>query len=138
MAERIVYVDGKLVPEGRATISVFDRGVQWGDAVYDAARTFAHRPFKLREHIERLYRSCVYTRMPVRLSPDEMEERTLQVIAHNMGLLGPDDDDMVWWSVTRGVNAPTRSVLDCRRATVIIYTFPVPFAGFAPWMTQGA
>lgn len=138
MNERIVYLNGRLVPESQATISVFDRAVQWGDAVYDAARTFNHRPFKLREHIDRLYRSCRYTRMPIRLTPAAMEEYTRQVVEHNMPLLGPGDDDMIWWTVTRGVNPPTRSVLDCQEATVIICTFPVPFRAFGKWMTRGA
>jgi len=138
MTERVVYLNGRLVPESQAMLSVFDRSVQWGDAVYDAARTFNHRPFKLREHIDRLYRSCRYTRMPIRLTPDAMERHTLEVVDHNMSLLGPNDDDMIWWTVTRGVNPVTRSVLDCHEATVIICTFPVPFRAFAKWMTRGA
>ncbi len=138
MKERVVYLNGRLVPESQAVISVFDRSVQWGDAVYDAARTFNHRPFKLREHIDRLYRSARYTRMPIRLTPEAMEKHTLEVIAHNMPLLGPNDDDMIWWTVTRGVNPVTRSVLDCQEATVIICTFPVPFRAFAKWMIRGA
>jgi len=138
MRERVVYLNGRLVPESQAVISVFDRGVQWGDAVYDAARTFNHRPFKHREHIDRLYRSCRYTRMPIRLTPEAMEQHTLEVIEHNMPLLGPNDDDMIWWTVTRGVNPLTRSALDCHEATVIICTFPVPFRAFAKWMTRGA
>src|SRR5262245_28406716 len=138
MGERIVYINGRLVPESQAVISVFDRGVRWGDAVYDAARTFNHRPFKLREHIERLYRSCRYTRMPIRLSPEEMEKHTLEVIDHNMPQLGRDDDDLIWWSVTRGVNPVTQSVLECAEATVIICTFPVGFRAFAKSMRDGA
>ena len=138
MSERVVYLNGKLVPESGAMISVFDRSVQWGDAVYDATRTFGHRPFKLHEHIDRLYRSCRYTRMPIHLSADEMEKHTLEVIDHNVALLGPNDDDMVWWSVTRGMNPVTRSVLDCAEATVIISMFPVPFKAFAKLMTRGA
>ena len=101
--------DRCLVPEPeKATISVFDRAVQWGDAVYDAARTFNHRPFKVPEHIERLYRSCRYTRMPISMSPEEMEKITVEIIDRNMPLLAPNDDDMIWWSVTRGVNPVTR------------------------------
>ncbi|MBI4271978.1 MAG: aminotransferase class IV [Candidatus Rokubacteria bacterium] len=138
MSERIVYINRQLVPESKAVISVFDRSVQWGDAVYDASRTFNHRPFKLREHIERLYRSCRYTRMPIEMSMDEMEKHTLEVIDHNMSLLAKNEDDMVWWSVTRGVNPITRGVLDCREATVIIYTFPVPFKAFAKFIERGA
>lgn len=138
MTERIVSLNGSLVSERDAVISVFDRSVQYGDAVYDAARTFGHRPFKLGEHIDRLYRSCAYTRMPLRLSPDDMEKRTLEVLDHNLTLLGPDDDEVIWWSVTRGRSSARRVVTDAGGATVIIYTFPVPFGAFAGWVTQGA
>jgi branched-chain amino acid aminotransferase len=137
-SERVVYLNGELVPQGRAVLSVFDRSVQYGDAVYDAARTFAHRPFKLREHIDRLLYSCAYTRMPLRASAEEVEKWTLSVLERNLPLLGPDDEDMIWWSVTRGVSSRTRLVSESTEATVIIYTFPVPFAAFAPWLTRGA
>lgn len=138
MQERMVYLNGSLVPESQAVISVFDRSVQYGDAVYDAARTFGRRPFKLREHIDRLYRSCTYTRMPLRLSPDEMEKQTREVLEHNLPLLGAADETMIWWSVTRGVSSVTRLVGESKDATVIIYTFPVPFGAFAKWVTRGA
>src|SRR5215470_1387588 len=108
MKERMVYLNGSLVPESQATISVFDRGVQYGDAVYDAARTFGGRSFKLREHIDRLYRSCSYTRMPLRMTADEMEKQTREVLEHNLPLSGPDGEAMIWWSVTRGVTSATR------------------------------
>ena len=138
MKERVVYLNGAMVPESRAVISVFDRSVQYGDAVYDAARTFAHRPFKMREHIDRLYRSCSYTRMPLRLGADEMEKQTREVLEHNLALLGPDDEAMIWWSVTRGVSSVSRLIGESTEATVIIYTFPVPFGAFAKWVTRGA
>ncbi len=138
MKERVVYLNGALVPESQAVISVFDRGVQYGDAVYDAARTFGGRPFKLREHIDRLYRSCGYTRMPLRLHADEMEKQTREVLEHNLTLPGSDAETMIWWSVTRGVSSVTRLIGESKDATVIIYTFPVPFGAFAKWVTRGA
>jgi branched-chain amino acid aminotransferase len=112
--------------------------VQYGDAVYDAARTFGHRPFKLREHIDRLYHSCRYTRMPIGPGADEVEKQTREVLEHNLPLLGPDDEAMIWWSVTRGVSSASRLIGESTEATVIIYTFPVPFGAFARWVTRGA
>ena len=61
MAERIVYLNGSFVPESEATVSVGDAGFTSGDGVYDVTRTFGHKPFKLREHTERLFRSLCYT-----------------------------------------------------------------------------
>ena len=63
MASRQVYLSGKLVPEEEATISIFDSAVTLGDTVTESTRTFAHRPFKLKQHITRLFQSLKVTRV---------------------------------------------------------------------------
>jgi hypothetical protein len=50
MDEKIVYLNGAFVPESEAKVSVLDAGFNAGDGVYDVTRTFAHRPFRLRDH----------------------------------------------------------------------------------------
>jgi len=50
-AERVAYLNGAFVPESEARISIHDLGFVYDDAIYDTARTFAGRLFKLREHI---------------------------------------------------------------------------------------
>ena len=47
MAERVIYLNGDYVAESSAKVSVLDRGFRWGDAVYDATRTFDGRLFAL-------------------------------------------------------------------------------------------
>ncbi len=84
MSEPVVYVNGRLVPANQATVSVFDRGFRMGDGVFDTARTFRHRPYKLREHLERLYRSLYYIRIDPGMTIEEMEAHTLQVVEHNV------------------------------------------------------
>ena len=51
--EPIVFLNGELVPESQAGIPIRDRGFIYGDAVFDAARTFNGVPFKLAEHVKR-------------------------------------------------------------------------------------
>jgi branched-chain amino acid aminotransferase len=63
MTERVVFLNGEYVPEREAKVSVLDRGFRWGDAVYDATRTFDGRLFKLEEHVERFFRSLRYARI---------------------------------------------------------------------------
>ena len=43
-----------------------DRGFKYGDAAFDMTRTFYGRPFKLKEHIDRFYRSLRYLRIDPR------------------------------------------------------------------------
>ncbi|MDP7386840.1 MAG: D-amino acid aminotransferase, partial [Nitrospinota bacterium] len=63
MAEWMVYLNGKFLPESQAHISLFDLGFRSGYGVYDVARTFGGRPYKVRAHVDRLYRSMRYARL---------------------------------------------------------------------------
>ena len=131
--ELMAYVNGELVPESRAVISVLDRGFRWGDSVYDMTRTFGGKPFKLRAHLDRLYRSLLYTRIDSGLAEDEMEQLTLELVDANRHLLGPNDDFAVTHIVSRGL-------MDTRvheGPNVVIYCLPIKFSGFARQYTEG-
>lgn len=54
----LVYLDGKLLPEDEAQISVFDHGLVVGDGVFETILLHAHRPFALTRHLERIARSA--------------------------------------------------------------------------------
>lgn len=49
-----VCINGNIVGEKDAAISVFDRGFLYGDSVYEVMRTYEKRPFALDDHIDRL------------------------------------------------------------------------------------
>jgi branched-chain amino acid aminotransferase len=131
MSEPVVYINGRLVPASQATVSVFDRGFRMGDGVFDTARTFRHRPYKLREHLERLYRSLCYIRLEPGMTIAEMEACTLQVVEHNVSLLQPHDDVWITQVISRG---PLRTP---GTPTVVILTEPLPFASFARYHKLG-
>ena len=54
---RVVYVNGKFVPEKDASISIYDSALMFGDMVFDMTRSYNKKQFKLRKHLERLFRS---------------------------------------------------------------------------------
>ena len=72
MADYQAYFNGEWMPFGEVTISPSDRGFTVGDLVFEVERTFNGVPFRLKEHIERLYRSLTYVRMDAELSAEEM------------------------------------------------------------------
>jgi branched-chain amino acid aminotransferase len=49
-----------------------DRGFIVGDVIFDVARTFNGKSFRMEQHIDRLYRSLKYVRIDPGLSPREM------------------------------------------------------------------
>ena len=68
--ERIAYFNGSYVPESEVRVPFRDRSWLYGDGAFDMTRTFNGRVFKIREHVERLYRSLKYLRIDPGLSPD--------------------------------------------------------------------
>ena len=80
MADYQAYFNGEWMPFGEVTISPSDRGFSVGDLVFEVERTFNGRPFRLKEHIERLYRSLTYIRMDAGLSAEEMTAITEEAV----------------------------------------------------------
>jgi branched-chain amino acid aminotransferase len=63
-----IYIDGKLVDREKAVISVFDHGLLYGDGVFEGIRTYDGLIFRMKEHIDRLYRSAdaIELKIPVK------------------------------------------------------------------------
>jgi branched-chain amino acid aminotransferase len=126
MDERIAYFNGRFVPEREVLVPFRDRGFKYGDAVFDTTRTFGHRPFKVAEHVERLYRSLRYLRIDPGLTPSQMIEITEEVLRRNLPLLEPDDDYWVTQRVSRGLDPASRAIWNQPGATVIVECVPLP------------
>ena len=131
--ERTVYINGEMVPESEAKVSFRDQGFVTGDAVFDATRTFGGAIFKLKEHLDRLYDSLKYMRLDPGIPQQQMADLTMQVLAANRSLLGPDDDYWVIQRISRGV--PTGG--GQYKPTVIIECNPLPFAARARYYRDG-
>ncbi len=130
--EPIVFLNGELIPESQAGIPIRDRGFIYGDAVFDAARTFGGAPFKLTEHVKRLYDSLRYVRIDPGMEMDEMEMWSRRVVEHNHPLLPAGQDMWVMQRITRGVEGAESA------PTVLIETHAIPFASRAPLYRDGA
>ena len=137
MTERIVYLDGEFLPESKAHISLFDLGFRVGDGVYDVARTFAGKPFKLREHVDRLYRSMAYTRLVIQETPDEFEKICAEVLERNRPLLGPKEDYALWINVTRGLGILGRDDNPRPGPTVAAYCINLNLKPYSKAFTEG-
>ena len=131
--ERIAYVNGELVPESRATVSINDVGFLYGDAVFDTTRTFNGVVFRLDEHLDRFFNSLKYMRINPGMTKQEMGDVTMRVFEHNLTLLGEDEDYWVSQRVSRGARTPD----GLSRPTVVIECFPLPLRARAPLYRDG-
>lgn len=136
--QHLVYLNGELVPRDEARISVFDSAVMLGDTVTESTRTFGHRPFKLDQHIARLYKSLKVTRINPGMTPAEMTELSLRVLAANRHLLGPADDCWLVHNISRGISvAGADPTVQRSPATIIIFTAPMILTDWARFYVDG-
>jgi branched-chain amino acid aminotransferase len=102
VADHTAYFCGEWMPLDRVRIDPLDRGFLVGDCVFDVARTFEGKSFRMREHVDRLYRSLKYVRIDPGLSPEELERLSEEVIARNEPQRRAAGDWQIWQFVTRG------------------------------------
>jgi branched-chain amino acid aminotransferase len=123
---RMVYFNGKLVPEHEAKISIYDSALMFGDMVFEMTRSFQKKQFKLMEHIDRLYIGLKILRIPISISPKEMEEACYKVIEVNDHLFTDDDEHRLMIDVSRGLLGIYESIEGLEKGTnVIIADFPL-------------
>jgi branched-chain amino acid aminotransferase len=79
----LVYVNGAFVEKSKATVSVFDHGLLYGDGVFEGIRAYNGIVFKLDEHIARLYDSAKTIRLKIPVTPAHMSELVLETIRKN-------------------------------------------------------
>lgn len=135
--ERVVYINGKIVPESRAMISFRDRSFKYGDGAFDMTRTFGHHIFKLDEHLKRFYKSLKYLQMDPGMSLGKMKEISEEVLARNIHLLGEGEDYWVAQRVSRGVEPVGGDIHEAAEPTVVIECTPLPFKARAHYFRDG-
>ena len=110
-----VYIDGEILDEADAKISVFDHGLLYGDGVFEGIRMYNGRVFRLEEHIRRLYDSAKVMLLDVGIDQQAMTDAVLETIRAN-GLT----EGYVRLVVTRGVGTLGLDPYRCPKASVIV------------------
>ena len=136
-AERRVYLSGSIVAESEARISIFDSAVMLGDSLTESTRTFRHMPFRLDDHIARLYKSLKVARVDPGMSPKDLTKITLNVLDANRSLMGPQDDCWIVHNISRGLMKPGPTTSQANSATIMIFTSPMDLRGWARYYTVG-
>ena len=137
MTERLVYLSGEFVVESEARISIFDAAVNLGHCVTDSSRTFQHKPFKIEQHIARLYDSLKVARIDPGMGPAEMLAVTMELLHRNLKLYNPQDDCWIVHNVSSGVVPMGPSPLQTSHATIMIANQPLILTGWQKYYHEG-
>ena len=135
MAEYTAYFKGEWMPFSEVKIDPMDRGFTVGDVVFDVARTFNGKSFRMEDHIQRLYRSLKFVRIDPGLSAKEMLDISEEVVQRNDHLRAEVGDFTITQFVTRGPGSSSRSA---GPPAVCVKVAPIGFGRFADLFKDGA
>ena len=99
---RNVWVDGRVLPADGTHLSVFDRGFQLGDGIFETLRVRGDRPTELAEHLARLRRSADGLGIALPRGLDAMIASGIADLLAAEDLDGPTGDASVRITVSRG------------------------------------
>jgi branched-subunit amino acid aminotransferase/4-amino-4-deoxychorismate lyase len=139
--EPVVFLNDRFVPASRAHLNIYDLGIVLGATLTEMTRTFSHKPFRLDDHLARLYRSCKFAGFHLPLSREAMHARTLELIEQNAKLLPAGEDLGIVHFVTPGENriyAGSAAGSARLTPTICIHSFPLVFSAWRGLFTEGA
>ena len=117
-------LDGEIVPAEEATVSVEDRGFQYGDGAFETLRAYGGDIFEWEAHADRLDRACEALSIDHGIDRAELRERIDETIAAN-----EFDDAYVKCSITRGVQPGKLTPDPDVDPTVVVYAKGLPRGG---------
>ena len=94
---RTVYLNGEYLAPEQARVSIFDRGILFGDAVYEVAGVLDGKLVDFDHHYARLKRSLGELGIPEPLSRDQILSAYRQLVVQNAL-----DEGLVYLQITRG------------------------------------
>ena len=137
LSERLAWVNGEFVPESQAVVSIRDAGLVYGDSVFDTARTFNGRLFRLKEHMDRLFASLEKTLIDPGMTAEQMAAVTEKLVQRNLPMLRDGEDYWVTQRITTGQQKLDGEVPVRTGPTVAIDCIPVPLRARARLFKDG-
>ncbi|MES9852818.1 MAG: branched-chain-amino-acid transaminase [Candidatus Thiodiazotropha sp. L084R] len=113
--QSICWINGELVSNSEAKVSIYDHGFLYGDGVFEGIRFFNRSPFKLHEHLQRLRYSAQAIALELQYSLEEISQAIDDVIAKF-----PEDSGYLRLVATRGVGPLGLDPKGCRQPGLFI------------------
>ena len=126
--ENIGYYNGTFAPIEQLQIPALDRGVYFGDGVYEALRVERHRFFALKEHLSRLRDSLAFLRIEF-----PMTDETLTAILQEAADRVDSVSQQLYFQVTRATAMRTHSFPESGEANLLVFSRGVPLADLADY-----
>jgi len=116
---RIVYCNGELLPADKVAISPFNRGLLYGDGVFETLRAYSGRVFRLEQHLKRMQEGL----QVLKIAPNE-ETHGIERAINELLKLNNLSDAALRISVFRG-DGEGPDPPEGLRASILIYAKPL-------------
>lgn len=116
-----VFVNGKFVSEDQAFISVFDRGLMYGDGCFETLRVYNGKPAFWRLHIERLTVTLKGLSIPFEVDSNHLAQTSKRLVEENNL-----PEAVLRWQVTRGRGQRGYSIKGADQPSLIASLHPLP------------
>ncbi len=112
---RQVWLNGQIVQEEAATISLFDHGLLYGDGVFEGIRFYNNKAFQLEAHLQRLGQSAKAIDLGIPYSSQDLSLAVEALIRNNSAPQG-----YLRMVVTRGAGPLGLDPVHCKRPNCFI------------------
>lgn len=110
-----IFLDGQMVDEKDAVVSVFDHGLLYGDGVFEGTRIYDGNIAFLEDHVDRLFESAKVIMLNVGMTKEDLIKATVETCKAN-GL----ENGYIRHVITRGSGTLGLNPHLCKKASVII------------------
>lgn len=120
----IVYLNGDYIPHSEAQLSIMDRAVLFGDALYEVIPVYQGLLIGEQGHIDRLQMGLSETQIPSPLTNSEWHSIFIELLKRNQR---DNQDAMIYLQVSRGTETKRAHAWQAdTQPTVFAYTDALP------------
>ena len=116
-----VFINGRIVTEEQAVVSVFDRGFLYGDGLFETMGVHAGVPFRWEQHLERLRRGAEFLKLQLPHATVELRRFADELLVANQAVHG-----LLRLTLSRGVGVRGYSPAGADRPSLVMTLHPMP------------
>lgn len=128
-AAGVVWHEGRVTAAAEARVAAGDRGLLYGDGVFETLRAYEGEPFRLAGHVERLLAGAAALRIAPPCTAEELAEAVRETLR-----AGGLREAYVRITLTRGVGGAPGELRASGPATLLIHARP--YAGYDPGLYE--
>ena len=137
MNSPLAYLNGRFISFAQGGLALDDAGFVSGATVVDNARTFRRKLFRWPDHLERFRHDCSRCFVPLESSNEQITAMAEELVSHNAKLLPPGGELQLVTFATPGPLGFHHGEARDGPPTLGLATYPLPFAHYRPFLTEG-